>query len=280
MESGDSTIRTPDGLTLYYQWQRRPDPCGVILVVHGIGEHIGRYLDLEEWFTEQGFSCYGYDQRGHGRSGGPRTHVNDFSDYVADLQQITGIVQDREPGKPIFIYAHSMGTLVALLTVLHEPHHYRGLVIASPAITIGTGTPGWLLKIGSLLGKVLPGVHVSSQIEPANLSHDPAIVTAFEHDALVEGNVTLGWLGSILAAQQQVLRLAHAISIPVLALHSRADPIAAVNGTRELVQRMPQDKVTYHEYAEAYHELHNETAALRDTVLHDIRNWLEQQLAT
>jgi len=278
MDSGEDTIQTPDGLILHYQWQSSPTPRGVILIVHGIGEHIGRYQTLEEWFCEQRFTCYGFDQRGHGRSTGRRTHVADFSEYVADLRQITGLVQEREPGLPIFIYAHSMGAVVALLGVLHDPNSYKGLIIASPAIAIGSSIPGWMLKMGSMLAKFLPTKETSSQIEPSNLSHDPEIVAAYKNDTLVEGTVTLGWLASMLAAQKKVLRAAPEINVPLLILHSCADQVAAIAGTHQLIERLPKDKATYHEYAEAYHELHNETGAVRAAVLNDVEDWLDHQL--
>lgn len=278
MKSGEGTIQTPDGVSLHYQWQRNCESHGVILIVHGIGEHIGRYLAMENWFNEQGFTCYGYDQRGHGKSSGPRTHVADFTEYVADLHQLTKLIQERESGLPIFIYAHSMGTVVALLAVLHDRDSYHGLILASPAISIGSSIPGWLLKIAALIGKLLPSKHVQSQIAPAFLSHDPEIIELYKRDTMVEDTVTLGWLSNMLAAQKEILRAAQTITVPMLVLHSRSDKIADIAGTRALVSRLPQNKFTYHEYDNAYHELHNEINEMRGPLLHDIKDWLEQQV--
>ncbi len=280
MDTGEDTIRTSDGLVLHYQWQRIPEPRGVILIVHGIGEHIGRYRTLEDWFCENGFTCCGYDQRGHGRSTGRRTHVRNFSKYVADFQQITAAVRERESGLPVFVYAHSMGTVVALLGVDREPTYYRGLIIASPAIAMGSTIPGWLVKTGGVLGKFLPNFKVPSLIEPGNLSHDPKIAADYEKDTLVGGTVTLGWLASMLDAQKEALLRAPDIAVPVLVLHSQADLVADISGTRQLTARLPKEKVTFHEYARPYHELHNEIATERTVFLNDVLDWLNRQLAT
>lgn len=278
MDSSEDTIQNPGGLTLYYQWQRISEPRGVILIVHGICEHIGRYRKLENWFCEQGFTSYGFDQRGHGRSTGRRTHVADFSDYVSDLRLITGLVQEREPGLPLFLYAHSMGAVVALLGVLRNPTGYKGLIIASPAMAIGSTFPDWMVKTGDVLAKFLPTLKVPSLIKTVDLSRDPEIIAAYERDTLVEKTVTLGWLAGILAAQKEILRAAPEIVVPVLLLHSRADAVAAIIGTHRLVERLPQNKVTLHEYAHLSHELHNAPRTERSAVLNDIGDWLNRHL--
>jgi len=204
--------------------------------------------------------------------------VDNFSEYVGDLRQITGIVRESESGLPVFIHAHSMGAVVALLAVLPDQDAYQGLVLASPAIRIATHVPAFVVNIVAKLAWFLPKLRVGSMIKPGNLSHDPDIVSAYGEDPLVIGTVTLSWLASMLAAQREILRSAGAITTPALVLHSLADPVASIAGTERLVGRMRPDLVTFREYAAPFHELHNEIAAQREIVLHDVAGWLNRRL--
>lgn len=278
MENGEDTIKTADGLILYYQWQTIADARGVILIVHGVCEHIGRYRAMEDWFCAQGFSCYGYDQRGHGRSTGRRTHVADFSEYITDLQLITEVVQKREPGRPLYIFAHSMGAVVALLAVLRNSAAYRGLVLASPAVAIGSGVPGWVIRAGELLARHMPTLRVPSMITADRLSHDADVINSYKKDTLVESSVTLSWLTSMLKAQREILHEAPAFPLPLLILQSRADSVADIAGTYKLMERLPKDRLSFKEYLNLYHELTNEVEADRLAVLHDVSDWLNRQI--
>ena len=135
LDTGDEVITAQDSLPLYCRWRHVESARAVILIVHGVGEHSGRYQAFEDWFCDHGYSCYGYDQRGHGRSGGVRTHVNNFLEYAEDLQLVISEVRSKNPELPVFLFSHSMGTLVALTnSIFFSDNQFAGVILSSCAI--------------------------------------------------------------------------------------------------------------------------------------------------
>lgn len=274
LDAANEVITTTDGLPLYCKWQRVKNANAVILIVHGVGEHAGRYQAFENWFCEKGFSCYGYDQRGHGRSGGVRTHVKSFLEYAEDLQLVISEVQSKNPALPVFLFSHSMGTLVALTNCIVFPDNkLAGVILSSCAITPGRYLPSWVFWVVNPLARFIPRLRVPTFIPVKSLSHDQSVIDDFKHDELVEGTVTLAWLKSFSNAQHEIVENINKIHVPLLVLHSQADQIALIDGVRELLARIKSGDVSFIEFQSLFHELHNEASPEREQVFKKIFDW-------
>ena len=278
LDTGNEIITTTDGLSLYCQWQRVENARAVILIVHGVGEHAARYQPFESWFCDHGYSCYGYDQRGHGRSGGVRTHVNNFLEYAEDLQLIISKIHSENPTLPVFLFSHSMGTLVALTNSIVFPDtKLAGIILSSCAIMPGRSLPSWALKLTHPLARFVPRLRVPTFIPVNSLSHDAAVIDSYKYDELVEGTVTLGWLRSFSDAQKEIFDKVDRIRVPLLVLHSRADPIASIDGVRDLLASVKSEDVTFIEFQSLFHELHNEVQLDREQVFKNIFDWCAER---
>lgn len=279
LDTGNGIITASDGLSLYCQWQHIENARAVILIVHGVGEHSGRYQPFQDWFCDHGFSCYGYDQRGHGRSGGVRTHVNAFLEYAQDLRLVLSKVRSKNPELPVFLFSHSMGTLVALTNCIVFPgDKLAGIILSSCAIKPGRSLPAWALKMIYPLARFIPEFRVPTFIPVNRLSHDPAVIDSYKHDQLVERTVTLGWLRSFSDAQKEILDDADKIRVPLLVLHSQVDQIASIDGVRDLLARVTSGDVTFIEFQLLCHELHNEVLFDREKVFKDIFDWCAERV--
>ena len=282
-DSGDQKNRSgrivaSDGLSLFYQWQRAESAKAVILIVHGVGEHIGRYRWLENWFCEQGFICYGYDHRGHGLSEGSRVHVENFSQYAEDLQRVLEEVRKKEPGLPIFLFSHSMGTVVALMHAISHHDAVQGIILSSCAIRLGAGMPAWAIKFVHLIASKIPRFRVPTFIKETDLSHDSDIINEYRHDKLVHHSITLNWLVSFQEAQAEIVTNSKGIGVPLLFLHSKSDRVTSVRGARQLYESIGSSDKTFFEFDAMGHELHNEVIPKREEFLQKIVKWCNKRL--
>src|SRR5262245_55973376 len=191
----DATLLTADGLALQVRDWPVPQPRGTVLLVHGLGEHIGRYLNLAATLNGWGWNVVGYDQRGHGASPGPRGRLAQADDLLADLGRMVGATRSAHTG-PLVLLGHSLGGLVAARYVAegagdaspapwYEP--VDALVLSSPALDPGMNAGQRLLL--AVLGPIAPHLGVSNGLDPAWISRDPAVVAAYVADPLVHDRV-------------------------------------------------------------------------------------------
>ncbi|NJD08614.1 MAG: alpha/beta hydrolase, partial [Methylococcaceae bacterium] len=208
-----------DGLSLHYCVRLGGGGRPALVFVHGVGEHIGRYPAAFDWFAGRGYDCFGFDQRGFGRSEGRRGHVSDFSHYVADLAGfIDQIVLPSRPG-PILLFGHSMGSIVALSAALRGTPKLAGLLIFSCPIQLAQRSG----RIGRVLAdrvcRWVPELRLPNLIGAEALSNDPQAIQAFRADPLVYGKVSIGWLHQFGLACEAIRRDAAAIVTPALFAH-------------------------------------------------------------
>jgi len=257
----------------------RYEPCsfnrrGIVVIVHGVGEHLNRYHWLTETLTQHGYDCVLYDQRGHGRSAGARIYVSNFTDFVDDLVQIHELVKKRNTS--LYVFGHSMGSIVALLEALHHPDHWDGVIVAGCPLIPLHRIPRWLEPVGRLAAAVAPNARIKTGIKASDLSHDRKIVQEYIQDVLVEHKITLQWGTKFLDALDEVNRHAAEITKPILLLHGEADRIADVKGSEQLFGKLSSSDKTLKTYPGLFHELHNEPERDRLPVFIDIIDWLTQ----
>ena len=263
------------GIQLYTQRWIPDNARGVLLIVHGVGDHSARYTQITQTLPEYGFVVASYDQRGHGRSAGIRGHVTRWQDYCHDLQRIVqSIGRDHFP-LPLFLLGHSMGSLVVLRYLLSRPGDVRGAIISAPPMKAqGVAKPG-LILLARILSCVCPRWRLTLSIQADALSRDAGMIDAYRTDPLVHRQVTVRWGTEALAARATIHQRAAEIRVPLLLVHGEADNIAAVRGSVELFERVGSHDKQLLTYPAALHELHNDTN--REQVIEDYRLWLQRQ---
>jgi alpha-beta hydrolase superfamily lysophospholipase len=282
MRHTEGHFTTPDKYTIYTQaWL--PDgapssgvPQAILLIVHGLGDHSGRYLNYVEYFVPRGYALYSFDTRGHGRSSGARGYVERFDRYVEDVERRAAEARAEWPGTTLFVLAHSLGSLMGLSYARQHPDQMAGLIVTGTALQDALQLPAWRRSLATALSRVTPSLKMNNGVPLSGLSHDPAVMDAFETDPL-----THTWGTPRLATEAEVVRAqirqsAAAWRVPTLMLHGGSDPICLPEGARQFAAAAPPGLVEYSEYPELYHEIHNEPE--RDQVFGQIEAWLQSQL--
>lgn len=261
------------GVELYWQgWLPGPqEPGGVVLLCHGLGEHSGRYGNVVDALTPDGWAVYALDHRGHGRSGGRRAHLDGYADWLADLDTFRRHVVALHPGLPVFLLGHSMGGQIALAYALDHQADLNGLVLSAPALA-SNAVPKAAVPVLTWLSKIAPTLRPAG-IDGTKVSKDPAVVAAYQADPLVyQGNPTLG-LSARLFAQFAVLpERARGLTLPLLLQHGTDDVLTEPAGTRLLESTSGSRDTTVRWYEGLWHEIYNEPE--RAVPLGDLREWL------
>jgi len=265
-----------DGLTIFHQvWSPEERPKAILLIIHGLGEHSGRYQNYVDYFAPRGYAIYALDLRGHGRSGGKRGHVNRFDDYLNDVRQLHDLARAAEPDRKIFMLGHSLGSLIALTYALRTPDDLSGVISSGTAMRDALNIPGWLRALAAVLNKIVPALTLNNGVDSGCLSRDPSIAESYDSDPLVHH------VGSVrLAAEVEIVRkylLDHAgeWKLPLLSLHGEEDKICLPQGAQQLYGQMDASQVTVRQYTGAYHEVHNDVS--KEAVFQDVEEWLQQK---
>ncbi len=270
MQHLEGTFKTSDGLELYYQsWLPDGAPRATFAVVHGYGEHSGRYLNPVNYFTPRGYAFYAYDLRGHGKSPGPRGYINRFEEYLADTDSFMKLVHEKQSGT-VFLLGHSLG---GLISANYAPDHPElpGLILSSPFLAMKLKVPGWKMAVGKMLSSVAPAFTMANDIPSSMLSHDPAIA-AYDGDPLNHHIATTRCSTEFVAWQERALARAGEIKMPVLLMYGGADQIADPDRSALFASRLTVADRTVHCYENYYHEIFNEVG--KETVFRDMEAWL------
>lgn len=271
-------VETSDGLSLVWQAWQPPDPAGVIVIVHGLAEHGGRYGETAEHLAAHGCAVYAMDLRGHGLSPDGRkpgrVHVDDFSDYLRDADALVAMAQCDHPGLPLFLLGHSMGGLISLSYALAKPGGLAGAILSSPALgTHPKFQPPRLLKwLVGVLSRVAPRLLFKSDLDANALSRDPDVVRAYLDDPLVSEKVSARWYASITRAMKRAHERAPSLAVPVLLMQSGADRLVDPDAPKHWAARAPDGLVTTVTWEGFYHEMLHEPE--KDRVRHRILDWL------
>jgi alpha-beta hydrolase superfamily lysophospholipase len=260
--------------TAVRDWPLAPDvPVrGVVLLVHGLGEHCGRYEGLAQHLNDWGFAVRGYDQFGHGASGGKRGCLPSDARLLDDLAAVVDDTRARmAQGTPLILLGHSLGGLVAARFVGLGLRPVQALILSSPALDPGLNVIQKLLL--AVLPKIAPNLCVGNGLNPALLSHDPAVVAAYLADPLVHDRIS-GRLGRFIARTAPAVRAqAPHWSTPTLLLFAGADKLVNPAGSRTFAAAAPKAVVSAHGFDALYHEIFNERKSA--PVFAELKKWLE-----
>jgi len=273
MASEKGTFTGPDGTRIFYQcWLPAQKVKGAVIIVHGLGEHSGRYMNLVNHFEPSAFSIYGLDHTGHGRSGGRRLFVSEFDIYTQTLDMFVEKVREWEPGVPIFLVGHSMGGLITASYLLDHQERIEGAVLSGPAVTIPDHVSPVTRTAAKVLSRIMPRTGIS-RLEAEHLCRDPQVVQAYVNDPLVyTGKITARLGEQLIAAISKVNRQAQKISRPLLIMHGESDLLTDIEGSRWFFNAVSSRDKKLVTWPDSYHELFNDPGY--EAVLSDMKAWI------
>ncbi len=285
MNYTETTLTARDGLPLFLRmWTpdlapasgQAPEPRGVLVLVHGLGEHAGRYPHVVAAFAQRGYVIYGHDHRGFGRSGGKRGDYKQFDDVITDLDQVVTFARQTYPNLPVFLYAHSLGGMYATHYLARHQAKIRAALLSAPGYGPGPDFNPTLIRLARILARLTPGLTLNTGgSKDFRLSHDPEVKKAYEQDALRHDLVTARFAWTNLQKATEAGQVLATLRLPLLIILGAEDTTINRQAITDAVAKAGAN-VTFRYYP-CFHELHNELAELREPVLADTLAWFEDR---
>ncbi len=271
-ESG--TFIGKGGLEIFFQCWKAAKPRGIVVIVHGLGEHSGRFTNIIHGLAGKNISVYAMDLRGHGKSRGKRGHVCSFMDYVADLNIYIEIIRGNYNKMPIIMLGHSMGGLIAITYAIIHKDDVSGLVLSAPLLKFAIEVPSWKKFFGRILSRIAPSFSMRTGLNPADLSHDSDVIDDYENDILVHDRASSRWFTEVEKAMEDCMESADELTLPLFIVHGKDDKIVDHSGSLLLYERAFSDKSELHVIDGFYHEPMNESGAERTKIIDIISTWI------
>lgn len=272
------TVTTSDEKNIQGIRIKPQKPICSLIIVHGVGEHLKRYLSFAEKLSSINCTCYLYDQRGHGYSDGKRGHISKFDNYSNDLLDIYNFVQLESQKHPVFLYGHSMGSIIATQFTLNNQEKIKGLILTGlpfrPSILIS----GFTLKLIKIISKIVPFLNIPTMINVEDLSHDKNVRDTYEKDQMINKTVTLSWITEFYSALHEIKKNLFTLELPILIMHGSEDNIAKLEGAKQAIQIIHSKDKTLQIFEGKRHELLNELSPTPDQVLDHMQDWIKLQL--
>lgn len=272
----ESRFAAPDGVEIYTQTWQADHPRAHLMLVHGLGEHSGRYQNYVEYFVPRGYTLHGADARGHGRSGGKRGYVDRFEQYVTDIEQRVAHLRSADAATPVFVLGHSLGSLMTLKYGLDHAAAVSGIIVTGTALRDALVMPQWKRSLANVLSNVTPSLKMNNGVLTKYLSQDPAVIAAYDTDPLVHNWGTPRLAAEVEKVRAELYLRASQWRVPLLMLHGGGDKVCLADGARAFAQQVPAALVTYREFDGLYHEIHNEREQAQ--VFGAIDAWLAARL--
>lgn len=274
-ESGE--LSGYDGLALHCQsWHPATKSQASLIIVHGLGEHGGRYMNIVRELIPLQFSIYACDHRGHGRSSGQRGYVQRFAEFRDDVSQVVQHVQQEQgQDKPLFLMGHSLGGLIVLDSILNGQRGIQGAVLSAPALDSGAISP-FLIMVSRLLSRVWPTLSVKTGLDVSGISRDPQVLIDRANDPLIHGVGTPRLATESTLAMLNCFENVDQLEIPLLMYHGTSDRITSPIVSRSFFDQIDGEDKTYIAYDGGFHESHKDLH--HEQVTADIADWLLKRL--
>jgi acylglycerol lipase len=269
----DFNIKLRNGQVLKGMIQSPGDnTLGVIIFVHGVGEHIQRYNHWADLFKKVGFGFTGVDLPGHGRSDGRRGNIKSYSLLEEMIDILLKTTNRTFPGIPVYIYGHSLGGGVVIDYLLRRSPKIKGAIVTSPWLKLSFEPSKIKLVMAGGMNYLLPGLILPSGLNVSHLSNDSSIVEKYENDPLVHDKISISLLNSAMSAAKYSLEHASELKVRTLLMHGSDDMICSPEGSREFAAKT--DKAELKIWEGGYHELQNEP--FKDEVFKYIIDWINR----
>ena len=276
LELGEGRLDAQDGVALFYRFWRPASPQGVVVLAHGAGEHCGRFDHVARILARHGLAVYGYDQRGLGRSGGTRGHLERVGQYGEDLARIIALAVRLSPGLPVGLYGHSMGGQVVLSYAIQHPEGLHWVVATSPWLELSKKVPVWQEGLGRLLSRVWPSFTMPAGVPASYLAHPQEVGRAYLADPYVVKKVSARWYTELVAGARQALVEAPRLQVPLLLLQAGDDRLVVPAASERFYRQAGSPDKTFRAYPGLYHELHNEPEG--PEIVGEAAAWIKQRL--
>ena len=275
MKHSEWQWQSSDRVELYRQsWAPEGEAKAVITLIHGFGEHSGRYPHVAEALTAEGYALVTGDHRGHGRSQGLRGHTPSYDALMGDIAGLLDEAAQGFPNRPRFIYGHSMGGNLTLNYVLRRRPQLDGVVVTAPWLRLAFEPPRWKVAIGRAMNQIYPALLQDTGQDLDGLSRDAAVGRAYAADPLVHSKMSARMFTGLHAAGLWALEHAAEFPLPLLLMHGGADPITSALASREFAAKAPQ--CTFKAWDGLYHEIHNEPE--QQQIFAAIIRWLNERM--
>ncbi|PWD99211.1 alpha/beta hydrolase [Marinilabilia rubra] len=273
MQNREFNLVASDGTFLVGRfWKPSGYPAAVICLVHGIGEHSGRYHSWAQKFCNDGFMVYSVDLRGHGLSEGKRGHIDHLSNYLDDINSLVRRVKHNWDDIPIFIYGHSMGGNLVLNFLLRKRQDFSGAIITSPWLKLVHPPSPIVLKLAETLDKIFPKLIFHTGIKSTQLTSDTNEQETSDNDSLMHGRISLRLFNELHKSAEELIERSSRIVIPVFFAHGTRDEITDIETTRNLADKLGET-ATFYDAQDAKHEIHREPVS--DKLFESVTCWID-----
>ncbi len=277
MQHSEYSWSTKDNIKIFGQeWKPDGKVKASIALIHGLGEHAGRYQHVAEAFTAAGYSLTAFDLRGHGKSEGIRGHAPSYDALMADITQNINITREHFPGLPVFLYGHSLGGNLGLYYCLTQKPQIKGAIMTSPGLGTASPLPPAKYALGKILNALLPATQMDNGLDCSGLARDPEVERLYSTDPLVHPKITARLGLSMFAAGDYILAHAAEFPVPLLLMQGTSDRLVNPRLTKQFANTAPISKITYKEWEGYYHELHNEPEKAQ--IIKTMIDWMDQEL--
>ena len=277
MEHQDGFFNDARGGKVYWQtWLPTGEPRAVLVIVHGLAEHGGRYGNLVHHFVPRSVAVCAHDHPGHGRSDGPRVYIRRFADLLDVLGSNVKRIQAQHPDSPLFLIGHSFGALIAARFLLDHQDAFAGAVVSGSLVKVPDHVSSFTVACSRVLSALIPKVGLVG-LDPTGISRDPAVVRAYLDDPLVYHGKTTARLGcEMLKCMRRVSAEASRITLPILILHGGEDRLVDLAAAQMLHERVGSADKTLIVYDGLHHEVYNEPE--HPDVLADVEAWMNERI--
>lgn len=266
-----------DNLRLFWESDVPDNPKAHVALVHGYGDHSGRYRRTIDALVKDGFAVHAFDYRGHGQADGRRGYAEKWTDFLSDLELFLEKTKGKTGGKKLFVLAHSHGGLM-LVHHLHERGDagLSGAVVSAPYLKLAITPPAFKLFSAKIVGKIIPWLPIATELTSKDLTADAELQAEADRDPLYGRVVTPRWFLESTAAQGKALTWGSDVKLPVFVFCGEKDGVASPAATKKFFGTIASADKTFKEYPGTFHEPWNDVN--RADVWRDISLWISAHL--
>ena len=244
-----------------------------ILLIHGLGEHSGRYKEFAEFFIKNGIGVYALDLQGHGKSDGKRGHIKSFEEYLESVESSLIFIRKKFLETPIILFGHSLGGLIGLnFLIERESKEIESAVISSPWIETAIKIPEYLILLQKVLKRIFPSLRLNNRLISNHLSKNKDVVSKYDKDELVHNKISLNLYSEVMKSIDNVKEKASRIKAKTFLYHGMSDRIISSKGTIEISKLLKSHKLKL--YDNVYHEPHNDLE--KEEIYQDILEFIKK----
>ena len=269
-------ISTRDGISLHLDAMTVSQPLGVVCIIHGFGEHIGRYRHVMQSLNDSKFNVYGIDLRGHGKSGGLKGHAPNLISLINDIEEFLKIVRAENLYLPLFLFGHSMGGNLVLNYVLRDnSKELSGFIVSAPWIKLAFKLPWWKEQLGHLMARIAPKMRLPNGLNSMHLSKNPEVAKQYNQDPLVNFKISGGLFSAINYGAAYLIKHQNEIKLSGFIFQGKLDAIIDYKSTMKLALGNP-DNVKWKLWESVFHEAHNDSE--QKEVLKEWIDWMVHKI--